>query len=133
MAVFLDSPGRSPFVVREWAAWLTQMVAVSIPSVEFTVNLVLVDDACIAELNARALGCPGPTNVISFPAPDFVEGSPAEIYLSLDSLRRECCLYGQALDTHAKRLLAHGLAHALGYDHGPEMDALTSDMLRQVK
>ena len=124
MAVFLDSPGRSPFAVREWAAWMAQMVAVANQPEDLAVNLILVDDARIAELNSRSLGRPGPTNVISF---------PAEIYLSLDALKRECRLYGQDLGCHARRLLAHGLGHALGYDHGPEMDALIGFMLGLAK
>lgn len=146
MAVFLDSPGRSPFAVREWADWLAEMMLIVKSPVGFTVNLILVDDACIARLNSCVMDCPGPTNVISFPAegaekslakggglalaeevghPEFGNCNIAEIYLSLDTLKRECRLYGQALEDHAKRLLAHGLGHVLGYDHGLEMDALT--------
>ncbi len=44
--------------------------------------------------------------------------------LSADTLQRECFLYGQELDGHCIRLLAHGLAHLLGHDHSPAMDAL---------
>ncbi|MCL1889577.1 MAG: rRNA maturation RNAse YbeY, partial [Desulfovibrionaceae bacterium] len=34
-----------------------------------TLELALLDDADMAELNLRHLGCPGPTNVLSFQAP----------------------------------------------------------------
>lgn len=47
------------------------------------------------------------------------------LVLSLDTWRRECLLYGQEPVEHALRLLAHGLGHLAGYDHGPEMDAFT--------
>ncbi len=47
------------------------------------------------------------------------------LVLSLDTWRRECLLYGQEPVEHALRLLAHGLGHLAGYDHGPEMDEFT--------
>ncbi|WP_353118109.1 rRNA maturation RNase YbeY [Nitratidesulfovibrio sp.] len=47
------------------------------------------------------------------------------LVLSLDTWQRECLLYGQEPVEHALRLLAHGLGHLAGYDHGPEMDAFT--------
>lgn len=56
------------------------------------------------------------------------EGPPCHLgwlVLSLDTWRRECLLYGQEPVEHALRLLAHGLGHLAGYDHGPEMDDFT--------
>ncbi len=47
------------------------------------------------------------------------------LILSIDTLERESILYGQNPQTHAVCLVAHGLAHLLGYDHGEKMDALT--------
>ena len=79
----------------------------------------LVDDASISAANWRHLGCMGPTNVLSFPQQG---GLPGELLLSLDTWRRECLLYGQNLTEHLLRLLAHGMAHLAGLDHGPEMD-----------
>ena len=82
-------------------------------------ELHLVDDATISAANQRHLDCMGPTNVLSFPQ----EGEkPGELLLSLDTLRRECVLYGQEPMEHLLRLLAHGMAHLAGLDHGPEMD-----------
>ena len=49
--------------------------------------------------------------------------------LNLDTLHRETLLYGQDPEEHCLRLLAHGLGHLAGYDHGPEMDELCSEML----
>ncbi|MGJ3522248.1 rRNA maturation RNase YbeY [Nitratidesulfovibrio sp. D1] len=56
------------------------------------------------------------------------EGSPCHLgwlVLSLDTWGRECLLYGQEPVEHALRLLAHGLGHLAGYDHGPDMDGFT--------
>lgn len=46
--------------------------------------------------------------------------------LSADTLLRECFLYGQDEEEHCIRLLAHGLAHLTGLDHGPDMDRLAA-------
>lgn len=67
------------------------------------------------------LGCHGPTNVLSFPGAPGMAGA---LLLSLDTLERECLLYGQEPCEHLLRLLAHGMGHLAGLDHGPEMDAL---------
>lgn len=87
------------------------------------VDLYLLSDGAIARANARHLGCAGPTNVLSFPGADGMAGS---LLLSLDTLDRECLLYGQEPREHLLRLLAHGMGHLAGLDHGPEMDALSA-------
>ena len=85
------------------------------------VDLYLVTDAAMAQANARHLGCTGPTNVLSFPEATGMAGT---LLLSPDTLERECLLYGQEPVEHLLRLLAHGMGHLAGLDHGPEMDAL---------
>ncbi|WP_243367214.1 rRNA maturation RNase YbeY [Fundidesulfovibrio soli] len=85
-----------------------------------------VDDVEIARLNREFLGLTGPTNVLSFPSED--PERPAylgEIALSVDALRREAALYGQDPREHLVRLLAHGILHLAGYDHGEAMEAMT--------
>lgn len=91
----------------------------------------LADDATIAETNLAYLDCPGPTNILAFPpfggfGPGLGTGSPGTglLLLSLDAVVRETLLYGQDLEEHTLRLLAHGMAHVAGYDHGSEMDAV---------
>lgn len=88
-----------------------------------SVDLYLVTDAAMAAANEEHLGCQGPTNVLSFPG---APGLPGTLLLSLDTLDRECLLYGQEPEEHLLRLLAHGVAHLAGLDHGPEMDALAA-------
>lgn len=89
-------------------------------------TLHLVDDGCMARCNQRYMSCPGPTNVLSFPG----DGSlPGQMVLSLPAWERECLLYGQERQEHLLRLLAHGMGHLAGLDHGPEMDALSGACL----
>ncbi len=91
------------------------------------VELECVRDGEIMRLNREHMACPGPTNILSFPAgeADFL-GSLA---LSADCLDREARLYAQPADAYCLKLLAHGLAHLLGHDHGPAMDAVCAAML----
>ncbi len=86
-------------------------------------SLRLVHDREMAELNQTFMGCLGPTNVLSFPAEDA--DWLGDLVLSVDTLAREAFLYNQDRREYTVRLLAHGLLHLMGHDHGPEMDALT--------
>ncbi len=109
---------KMPFDQRELARLLDHMARSCGLSPE-NVELALTNDAQISAANERYLGCRGPTNIVSFPPEG---GAPGQLLLSVDTLRRECLLYGQDPAEHAIRLLAHGLAHLTGLDHGPEMD-----------
>lgn len=112
------------------AALLAMLGACGSP--DLPVELSLVDDTRIAAHNSRFLGCPGPTNILSFPAPEPVDNTAGEsgetpaaaLMLSVTTLHRECLLYGQPPAEHALRLLAHGVVHLLGHDHGEEMERL---------
>jgi probable rRNA maturation factor len=114
-----------------------------------TFELKLVDDREIARLNSEFLGCTGPTNILSFPAHEADEGANAdgaggevgepsdqaflgELALSVDTLSRETDLYGQAPLEHLARLLAHGLLHLAGFDHGEIMFDMTDAAVDRV-
>ena len=92
-------------------------------------ELYVVRDGRMAQENLRCMGCQGATNILSFPP---AEGMPATLLLCADATRREALLYGQDLGEHCLRLLAHGLGHVLGHDHGPEMDTLCEAMLSRA-
>lgn len=126
MAVFALHRGvawQSPLDPRQLQLVLSSMCAAAALSGRPLdgVHLHLISDAAMAAANAGHLGCTGPTNVLSFPGAPGMGGS---LLLSLDTLDRECLLYGQEPAKHLLRLLAHGMAHLAGLDHGPEMDAL---------
>ena len=94
-------------------------------------SLRIVDDREMAELNERFMGCLGPTNVLSFPGGD--EDWLGDLVLSAETLVREAWLYNQDLHEYTVRLLAHGLLHLMGHDHGREMDALTDLAVESVR
>ncbi len=101
--------------------------AVGFPEAE--AELVVLSDTEIAGLNEEYLGCSGPTNVLSFPEGQNPSGGSQRrlgtIFISPQTLRRECSLYGMGAEERCAALLAHALAHLLGYDHGEEMDDVT--------
>ncbi len=98
--------------------------------------LHVVRDARVAKLNTQHMRAHGPTNILSFPGThagsanslQALSTAPHILVLSVDTLQRECVLYGQDFLEHTVRLLAHGLGHVLGYDHGEEMYALCQEM-----
>ena len=97
---------------------------------EWQLSLRIVDDREMAELNGQYMGCLGPTNVLSFPGDEDWLG---DLVLSADTLARECWLYNQDAHEYTVRLLAHGLLHLMGHDHGPEMEALTELAVDSVR
>ncbi len=86
-------------------------------------ELVITDDAGSEACNRAHLSCAGPTNILSFPMVERPKGAPlpGSLVLAATVLRRESLLYGQDPADHAVRLLAHGMAHLAGMEHGPEM------------
>ena len=87
-------------------------------------EMIITDDAGSEACNREHLGISGPTNILSFPLFKQTGGAGGSLVLSAHTLRRESLLYGQEPAEHAVRLLAHGLAHLAGMEHGPKMWAL---------
>lgn len=130
---------RFPLSRREIVE-LCMVIMDSLGLEEDSLTLKLVDDAESARLNTAFMGCVGPTNVLSFPAGDdddeLVETDMpvylGELALSVDALLRETFLYGQPPLAHLARLLAHGMLHLAGYDHGDDMYYLTDSAVDRV-
>lgn len=98
------------------------------------VVILLTDDASVAELNIRFRDKAGPTNVLSFPAPDNPEGLLGDIALAYGVCTREALEQGKPLAHHLQHLVTHGVLHLLGYDHlvddeAEEMEALERRIL----
>lgn len=118
-----------PFSSREISGHIKLMLNIINASCQILTNidLYLVDDHMQAKLNYKYLSCMGPTNIISFPL-----GKTGILSLSLDTFQRECLLYGQEPTEHFLRLLAHGIGHLAGYDHGIEMESLCDSCIEAV-
>jgi probable rRNA maturation factor len=129
---------RFPLSRRELAA-VCDTILDALDIVGRTFTLTLTDDRSIAAVNSEFLGCSGPTNVLSFPADDGGEKAVrvdsddlGELVLSVDTLARETELYGQEPIEHLARLLAHGILHLAGFNHGQAMFDLTDAAVDRV-
>ena len=91
------------------------------PDVDVTV--LLADDDAVADLNSRFLGKPGPTNVLSFPAPDSARPHLGDVILAYGVCVREAEGQGKTLDHHLAHLTVHGVLHLLGWDHLTDAEA----------
>lgn len=86
-----------------------------------SVDVVLVDDPTLAELHARFLGDPSPTDVISFDLGDEGPGPVGELYVSVDCARRVARERGVELERELVLYVVHGALHLCGLDdHEPE-------------
>jgi len=81
-------------------------------------SIAFVDDAAMRALNRKFRRKNKTTDVLTF---------PDEIVISLDQARRQARDEKHSLATEVRYLIAHGVLHALGYDHetdNGEMNAL---------
>jgi probable rRNA maturation factor len=72
------------------------------------VNVVLVSDHKISELHRRFMQIAGPTDVITF--------QHGEIFISVETARRQAAAYGTSLEHELRTYLVHGLLHLHGFD-----------------
>lgn len=84
-----------------------------------TVSLALVSAAQIRKANRLYRGQDKVTDVLSFTADGAMkfDDSLGEILICPERALRQAKEYGWTLNSELARLLVHGLAHLLGYDH----------------
>lgn len=114
---------------------------------ELSHSIVLSDDAAIKELNREFRTKDKPTNVLSFPAYQSVEGLKAalarpaqdpmmedagylgDLILARETIVREALEQDKTVRDHFCHLLVHGTLHLLGYDHMTPAEAETMESL----
>lgn len=122
-----------PFSKEELRALLCRMLkGASLPSA--TLELLCVRDGTMAQLNQQHMGRNGPTNILSFPSGETVQEGAflGSLVLSADTLLREAQLYRVPGRRYCLDLLAHGLAHLAGFEHGPQMDRFAHLLFEQA-
>ncbi len=83
-------------------------------------NLVFVDPAEMARLNAEHMGEDGPTDVLSFPL-DGADPAPVGARMVGDVVVCPAC--ARPRPGELALLVLHGVLHLLGYDHACAADA----------
>lgn len=120
-------------VPRQQVACITSAMLGISPCPWLQVDVQVVRDGRMAQLNRQHMQCSGPTNVLSFPSsqnPQCDEPSDKAVgtlIMAVDTVRREAVLYGQDAAEYTVWLLAHGMGHLMGHDHGPDMDSLCAE------
>ena len=84
------------------------------------VSIVFVDDEQIRKLHRDFLGVDSATDVLTFPldGPDATTGGEllGEVYVSVDTARREAKRRGLDLERELSLYAVHGVLHLLDYD-----------------
>lgn len=97
------------------------------------VSILLVEDAEIQEINKVQRKIDKPTDVLSFPIVDMLDGKIisnegdfdieeealllGDIVISLETAARQAEEYGHSFERELAFLVTHGIFHLLGYDH----------------
>ena len=103
--------------------------------VEFTLRIVDTEEA--QELNRQYRNKDYPTNVLTFEyGVDETATLRADIVICVAVVQQEAQEQGKDFVQHFKHLLAHGVLHALGFDHETDdeaesMEALEIEILAQ--
>ena len=106
---------RVPLKILEEFAESALEACLRIPSKQTSVlaslaelSVVLVSDRRMAELHRRVLQLPGPTDVITF--------QHGEIFISVETARRNARRFGNSLQRELCLYIAHGFLHLHGFD-----------------
>ena len=80
------------------------------------VTVAFIDDAAIQSLNMRFLARDRITDVLAFSLGEPGEPLEGEIYISVETARRNSAEYSVSLERELSLLVIHGLLHLAGYD-----------------
>jgi probable rRNA maturation factor len=84
------------------------------------VSVLVTTDRRIRQLNREFRGKNQATDVLSFPADEFIrklEGIAGDLAIGIDTARKQARAQNHALTCELKVLILHGLLHLAGYDH----------------
>jgi probable rRNA maturation factor len=121
---------RLPAVDRRLLRSRAARVLQALSRTRSELSIALVDDATIADLNARYRGDSRATDVLSF---SLVEGEYADrggnllgdVVISVETAALQARRAHRGLDAEVARLLIHGTLHLLGHDHEADDEART--------
>ncbi|MBU3699653.1 MAG: rRNA maturation RNase YbeY [Candidatus Kapabacteria bacterium] len=91
------------------------------------IDIILLTDRRIRTLNKQYLQHDYATDVLTFPLED--QPLYGEIYVSLETARRQANEYGVGVVNELARLAVHGALHLLGYDDADPADRQTMHTL----
>jgi rRNA maturation RNase YbeY len=86
---------------------------------EHSIEILLISKAKMADLNLQFRNKKGPTDVLSFEAPDVFrkQGVLGQILICRPLLKAQALRYHLGPEEELEILLVHGFLHLLGFDH----------------
>lgn len=121
-------------------------------SYECEVDILLTDDAGIKEMNRQMRNIDASTDVLSFPAIEFVEAGDfsiveqdvaayfdvnsselllGDIMISLQRLQEQAREYNHSVKREYAFLIAHSMLHLSGYDHMDEDERIRMEQMQE--
>jgi probable rRNA maturation factor len=85
--------------------------------------VLLVSDRRMTALHRRFLHKPGPTDVLTF--------EHGEIFLSVETARRNARIFGNSLARELRLYIIHGLLHLHGFEDRTEADARKMETMQE--
>ncbi len=110
--------------------WAKAALADRRPNAEMTIRIV--DEAEMADYNARYRGKEGPTNVLSFdyePMPGVELPLIGDLLICATVVEREALQQNKTSDAHWAHIVIHGTLHLLGFDHVEPAEAIVMETL----
>lgn len=134
--VQLDNPNRYREAgARRLRPWLEELVEQVSRDPLSTLAVRFVSEREMRRLNREFRGKDRPTDVLSFPGEETVEGAHlGDLAVSVPAARRQAMERGHSVERELEALLLHGVLHCLGYDHETddgEMDRLERRLRRR--
>lgn len=102
---------------------------------DFDLGIMLTTNKTIRKFNKQFRGKDKPTDILSFPFHDYLKPGQkikiktpedknlGDIIISLEFAQKDASItWNRKFDEHLIALLAHGIAHLIGYDHLTDKD-----------
>jgi probable rRNA maturation factor len=94
--------------------------------------VLLTDNAEMQALNKEYRKKNAPTNVLSFPSPNVMQGHLGDVAMGLEICVKEALEQNKSLKDHVTHLSVHSALHLLGYDHNEDEEAQEMEDLERV-
>lgn len=124
MEVYSENLQRSVEVDTESFRRTAERILTSLVGPSGEASVVFVSDERIRELNRDYRKIDRPTDVLSFSCYDdeLSGGVIGDVYISVETARRQAGEQGVSLEEELLRLMIHGLLHLVGHTHDGEED-----------